>query len=216
MRRLAWLFLLAAVCAGLADCGGCGRRNAPAKPVRFADGFATTDDLARAYLDAIEKKDPDLLQRVMLSADDLAAVQKGAGKQVWQAYFMIAKRAFMDKNKPYLGQKLTFTGFDPGTVIMERGAVQLYRGAAVRFRTPDGKDGSSEINFVMAAGGTFKIFGLRYLTEELQRRGVMKNFAPFDGEAKFKGVGDEQDLNLKIKKLPKTGEDPAPEQPPGQ
>jgi hypothetical protein len=169
-------------------------------------------DLAAAYLQAIEQKDPELLQKLMLSAEDMSAIQRGAGKQYWQAYFMIAKRAFMDKNKPFLGEKLEMTRFEPGKPLGQKGGIKIYRGAIVYFKTPDGKEHPSEINFIIEAQGTYKIFGLRYLSEELQRRGMLKNFGVLDeGEAKFKGVGEAPDVGIKVKKVPKPTE-PTPAQ----
>jgi hypothetical protein len=206
MRNVIWALLLALVCASLADCHGCVRRRQAMGPVQFQDGYASMDDLAKAYLEAIEKKDPDLLQKVLLTADDMAMLTPKNGRQIWSAYFMLSKRSFMDKNKAYLGQKLEFTSFTPGQALPSPAPrLELYRGSFVRFKTPDGQDGQSEINFIIGAAGSYKIFGLKYLRDELERRGL-KDIMPAEGDAKFKGIGEANDIGIKIKKLPGPGD----------
>jgi hypothetical protein len=210
MRRIIWVVVLVGLTLGWAGCSACGRKVDTKKPLTMAGGYSSIEDLGRVYLETIEKKDPELLNQLLLTADDLAALQKGAGRQYWTAYAMIAKKAFLEKNKPFLGQHLELVRVQPGPVIGAKENVKMYRGTTVVFTAPDGKEYNSEINFILEANGLFKVFGLRYLSDELKRRGVLKDLGAFDGEAKFKGVDKTQDVNIKVKKTPKkNGEPPA-------
>ena len=212
MRRLMLIFLVLSL-AGFMGCSSCSKKKEK-KPVGFTGGPATTDELVQKYVDAIVKKDPDLLKDTMLTADDFSVIQKGRGQQMWQAYFMVTKKAFMEKNKGFLGQELTLAGYTLGREIASREGVTVYRSTVVRLKAPDGKEFPTEINFIMEAGGYWKIFGLKYLSDELKRRGVLKDMGIFEGDAKFKGVDGVKDVDIKIKKKLKPVEKTKPEQPP--
>jgi hypothetical protein len=205
MKRKLWVIVLAVAVAGLmTGCSTCGKKGEDAAPKGFAAGPISADELVATYLNSITKKDPDLLKETLLTEADFSTIQRGKGRQYWQAYFMITKKAFMEKNKQFLGQPLTLTEFKLGREIASKEGVTVYRGTVIRFKTADGVDHETEINFVMEAGGRWKVFGLKYLSDELQRRGVLQDMGVFKGEGKFKGVDSVREMNIKVKKIPKT------------
>lgn len=211
MKRLICLTILALFTLAAVGCSSCGQKEASAPMSQtFATGFAGPELLADAYLEAIEKKDPQLLKKLFLTPDDMDKVKRGNNRQLWQAYFMISKRSFMDKNKSYLGQKLEKVDFRLGRQLDPVQGFNIYRGSVVRFKLPGGQLVTGEINFLIEANDTWKIFGLKYIAEELQRRGLAEQMGLFPGEAKFKGVDKVHDMNLKVRRLTPT---PAPDQP---
>ena len=211
MKRLLCLAIFVVFTLAAAGCSSCTKQEAPAPTAKaFATGFTGPELLADAYLEAIEKKDPQLLKKLFLTSDDMDKVKRGNNRQLWQAYFMISKRSFMDKNKNFLGQKLEKVDFTLGRQLDPVQGFNIYRGTVVRFKLPDGQTVSSEINFLIEANGTWKIFGLKYIAEELQRRGLAEQMGLFPGEAKFKGVDKVRDMELKVRRMTPT---PAPDQP---
>jgi len=215
MKRTFCLLILTLLVAGAAGCSSCGQKEGPAATTAtFVSGFASPEALADAYLEAVEKKDPQVLKRLFLTPEDMEKIKRGNNKQLWQAYFMISKRSFMDKNKDYLGQKLEKQGFTLGRKLDPVQGFNVYRGSTVRFKLPDGREVSEELNFLIEANGTWKIFGLKYISDELQRRGLAEQMGLFPGEAKFKGVDNSREIDLKVRKLtPEPTEEPPPEAP---
>ncbi|NLH48233.1 MAG: hypothetical protein GX444_06475 [Myxococcales bacterium] len=214
MRRVGLALTILWLLAALAGCSSCGGKESKPVAAGFVTGFTSMDDLVKTYLEAIEKKDPNLLKDLMLSPDDLAALQSGKGRQYWQGYFQVGKRAFMEKNKAFMGQKLEMTRYTPGREIASKEAVKVYRGTMVYFKMPDNdKEFTSEINFIIETQGKFKVLGFKYLSDELKRRGVFKDLGIYDGEAKFKGVDGVKDVAIKVKKVNKNGGEKPGEEP---
>lgn len=215
MKRTICLLILTLLVAGAAGCSSCGQKEgSAATTATFASGFTSPEALADAYLVAVEKKDPQVLKQLFLTPDDMDKIKRGNNKQLWQAYFMISKRSFMDKNKDYLGQRLEKQGFTLGRKLDPVQGFNVYRGSTVRFKLPDGREVTEELNFLIEANGTWKIFGLKYISEELQRRGLAEQMGLFPGEAKFKGVDNSREIDLKVRKLTPTPiEEPQPEAP---
>ncbi|MDP8224059.1 MAG: hypothetical protein P9L99_11925 [Candidatus Lernaella stagnicola] len=210
MRRYFLLFCVLVLVAAFAGCSSCGKKKEAAS-AGFTAGPATADELVQKYVASIVKKDPELLKETLLTEDDFATLQKGQGRKYWQAYFMMTKRAFMDKNKDLLGRQVELAGYTLGREIARREGVVVYRGTEITLKTTDGKEFKTEINFIMEAGGRWKIFGLKYLSDGLKRRGVLKNMGIFEGDPKFKGVDGAKDVNIKIKKVTKQPEEEQPE-----
>lgn len=194
--------LTAMVVLGAVACSSCGKDEAAAPSVAFLTGAASFDELAQDYVAAIVGKDPEQLRKTLLSADDLALLQKGKGKQYWQAYFMLSKQAFLEKNRALLGQDLTVAKAVLGRQIAQREGVTVYRGSEIRMTTPKGKGYVTEISFVVEAGGMWKIFGVKYMADGMPKRGVLEGIGLPEDTAKFKGINDARDVNIKIKKKP--------------
>ena len=155
-----------------------------------------------------------MLKQLFLTPEDMDKIKRGNNRQLWQAYFMISKRSFMDKNKDYLGQTLEKQGFALGRKLDPVQGFNVYRGSTVRFKLPDGREVTEELNFLIEANGTWKIFGLKYISEELQRRGLAEQMGLFPGEAKFKGVDSSREIDLKVRKVtPTPVEESQPEAP---
>jgi len=220
MKHLFWIALFTALTFGAVGCSSCGdKAQDPGSAIGargFETGLPSAEALADAYIEAIAKKDPQLLKKLFLTPDEMASLKQGRSRQIWQAYFMITKRAFMDKNRDYLGLELEKVDFTLGRLIGENAGFNVYRGSVVRFKLPDGKIVQSEINFLIEAHGTWKVLGLKYLKDELKRRGIMEQMGFFEGEAKFKGVDEVRDVQIKIKKLDGNHEKKKNEQQPEQ
>ena len=215
MRRVILPILIVLLVGGLAGCSGCGKKpvKVAAPPLSpFADGFPSVDALIAAYQETIEKKDPELLKRLLLTPDDMGKLKQGSARQIWNAYFMISKRAFMDKNRDLLGKKLELVDFKLGPPVGQPGGqIHVYRSTIIRFKLPDGKIVESEINFLVEVAGTWKIFGLKYLKDEMKRRGILEGLG-IQGTPKFHGVDTVHDFNIKVKRRTPT---PAPQPAPG-
>lgn len=216
MRKFAFIIFIGLMAVSLAGCSSCGEKKKPPAPEvkGFETGFASVETLVEAYIEAIVKKDPQILKRLFLTPDDLGQIKKGPIRQIWQAYFMICKRAFMDKNRDFLGQDLELVEFRLGRQIGEPGSqINVYRGSVAKLKLPDDRVIINEINFIIEAAGTWKIFGLKYIQEEMKRRGMLDDMGIFEGEAKFKGVDSVRDVNIKVKKI--QGNEEAPSSPAG-
>ena len=216
MRRALLILMVIAMLAALIGCSSCGKKEAPKNKAGFATGYPSAEALVQAYLEAIEKKDPEMLQRLFLTPDDMKGMKQANNRQFWQAYLMVSKRAFMDKNKDYLGQKLEFVKFTLGPPAGNAQGANWYKSSVVEFKLPAGQTVSSDIPFIVEAGGTWKILGLKYIKDDLKKKGLADNFNMFEGEAKFKGVDKAQpETNIKVwKTKPKTdGAAPEPAKP---
>jgi len=212
-RKVAVWIVMVVVLGSAAACSSCGSDKPAVPTVAFGDGPASYDELAQGYVAAIVNKDPEALRKTLLTEDDLGLLQKGQGKQYWQAYFMMSKQAFLEKNRPLLGQDLEIVKAILGRQIASREGVTVYRGSEIVVKSATGVEYRTEIGFVVEAGGKWKIFGVKYLSEGAPGRGVLADPSLFEGDAKFKGVDDVRDINLKVKKKP----NPIPEEElPGQ
>jgi hypothetical protein len=211
MRRALWPLLVLLALAGVVGCSSCSRKPAAAQHVSaLKGGFASVDALVAGYQQALEQKDAELLKKLLLAPEDLGKIRPNAEHQLWQWYFMTAKQAFLDHNKDLLGQKLELVGYQLGPLFSKpESKIHIYRGTIVRFKLPGGKIVNSEINFLMEAAGTWKILGLKYLKEEMKRRGILDGLG-LEGTPKFHGVDTIHDMNIRVRKMPPSAAPPPP------
>ncbi len=216
MRRIFLPVLLVLLAVALVGCSSCEQKpSKPATPTitEFENGFTSVDALIASYQECIEKKDPELLKRLLLTAEDLGKVREGAAQQLWQAYFMVSKRAFTDKNRDLLGQKLELVDYKLGAQAGQQDSkIHVYRGTIIRFKMPDGKIIPTEIPFLIEVGGTWKILGMKFFKDEVKRRGILDGLGIEGGTPKFRGVDTVHDVNIRIKKMntPAPAATPAP------
>ena len=160
MRRIILLVSLL-VCATLFV--GCDCLPIPGHQPEIT-GFDSPDELAKEYLKVIETKDIEGLKKLIVSPEDLEAVNmKQMTKQHWTGYFTAIKRLFLSKNKDVLGHKLNFLSFRRGTEFKLNPDTSIFRGNYVSAEQPDGKRVSLEINMIVRTFGKYKILFLRYL-----------------------------------------------------
>lgn len=192
---------------------GCNCQEEKALKVEDYEGFTNPEELARAYLRAVQEKDIEALKSLIINPTDLKLLGlKRASNQHWMGYFSHNKRLFLTKNKDILGRKLRFLSFRSGTEMKVNQDVSVFRGAQILAEQEDQKRVTLEINFLLRVKGYWKVLFLRYLHPRANV-GQGPSLGPLGNgkEPAMKVPGPKPKMEMKVKKLgpAKTEQPPA-------
>lgn len=192
---------------------GCNCQEEKVLKVEDYEGFTNPEELARAYLRAVQEKDIEALKSLIINPTDLKLLGlKRASNQHWMGYFSHNKRLFLTKNKDILGRKLRFLSFRSGTEMKVNQDVSVFRGAQILAEQEDQKRVTLEINFLLRVKGYWKVLFLRYLHPRANV-GQGPSLGPLGNgkEPAMKVPGPKPKMEMKVKKLgpAKTEQPPA-------
>jgi hypothetical protein len=205
LRRTILLAFLLALLTSSA-CSSC--RQAPAEPT----GSESAEDMAQKYLQAVQNKDYDLFESLLLGKDDFRPFARQMNKQQVTVFHQFVLRDFQTKNQDYLGKPLKFVTFRLGQEIWTTDKYSLYRGSTIIADLPDGSKVNLEINFVSRLGTKWKIFSLRYIKDIKGANPGAPPAPPVPGTLPGAKFGPEaNDVQLKVKKVEPGAQPPAPD-----
>ena len=165
-------------------------------------GADSPEDLAKAYMAAVEKNDPEMFRGLLLTRQDMVGVLNEVAKHGEGTYQRFVINDFITKNKALLGKELKFERFELGPEIWTNGTHALHRASQLVVKTPEGKERTLEINFISRIHDKWKVFSLRYFKD--LGPGGMDQIDKDLPDAKF-NASSGADVSVKIKRLDEDG-----------